>query len=313
MDWVERFAKKYNKIKLEEYIDNSSEKIYHYTLPSAFQNIIEKGQLRFTDKLYLNDKSEGIYSLQVCLDNIDNVAGQWEQKHKELLIAKINIIKDHFSEYFSDKMFYLYQCSFSLNGDSLCLWNYYSKNIGIQGYNLQFDSAILNDSLELKSKLENGEVPSFIYGKVIYNKQKQIKIICDIAKVFYDFWKEEKKNDANINSIIDYFIDKIIFIGTFFKDEHFSVEEEYRFAIKIYMDENGQYLTLKNELSFFEKSGLFIPYIDVDFKHSALLSVGVSPTIDSESAKDCVMRIAVNYPNLKKKDSIRFSEIPIRY
>ena len=313
MEWVNNFVKMYNGIDLEDYIGNRSVKIYHYTSPTGFQNIIKNKSLRFTDRLYLNDKSEGSYCLDLCLKNIDLIAGQATPEYKQKLIEMIKYRKNNFAQYYQQKKFNIFQCSFSYDDDNLCLWNYYSKNTGMHGYNLQFDSRKLCNSLIFNHY--NESVPRVFYGKVIYDQKKQIDIICDICNLFYQYWQREQNSGVRLEWIIDYSIDKILYIGSFFKGKYFSVEKEYRLIIYSQLEESGSYKLYKidNLMDFFERDGIFIPYVDINFKPEALLSVRVSPTIDKEQARTSIMRIAEGYSNLKNPDNIRYSGIPVRY
>lgn len=95
---------------------------YHYTSPEAAKSILGYGKLRLTDRYYLNDYSEGRYVLQLCLDNIDT------------LIPNNEKLKKYFMKILDERKycvqrddFYVYQCSFSMKRDSLCMWNYYTK------------------------------------------------------------------------------------------------------------------------------------------------------------------------------------------
>ena len=52
---------------ISEYINKEDWPIYHYTSPSGVNGIITDHTLRFTDRNYLNDYSEGRYVLDLCL------------------------------------------------------------------------------------------------------------------------------------------------------------------------------------------------------------------------------------------------------
>lgn len=61
MDFAVKFCRFYNALHLE--YGEQPPFIYHYTSSGAAQSIISKGQIRFTDRYYLNDASEGRYVL----------------------------------------------------------------------------------------------------------------------------------------------------------------------------------------------------------------------------------------------------------
>ena len=73
MDETRKIAKLFNSIKLSDFNDYfglENNDIYHYTSPDVFNIIINDNTLRFSDRLFLNDKSEGSYVLDVCLELI---------------------------------------------------------------------------------------------------------------------------------------------------------------------------------------------------------------------------------------------------
>ena len=66
---------------------------------------------------------------------------------------------------------------------------------------------------------------------------------------------------------------------------------------------------------YFEKGGILIPCIDVEFESDALKGIGISPTLDFETTKSSIYRATeINFPQIKEnKDSVYPSKIPVRY
>ena len=92
MDFAVKFCRFYNALHLE--YGEQPPFIYHYTSSGAAQSIISKGQIRFTDRYYLNDASEGRYVLDLCSDNIEALLPDISfRKHieKEIAIRKEKI------------------------------------------------------------------------------------------------------------------------------------------------------------------------------------------------------------------------------
>ena len=58
-------TKIYNTFDYPSYLEQPEE-LYHYTSLGTLQKILEKRQLRFTNRAYLNDKTEGTYVLSLC-------------------------------------------------------------------------------------------------------------------------------------------------------------------------------------------------------------------------------------------------------
>ena len=70
---------------------------------------------------------------------------------------------------FTNKLEY-FTTSFSTESDNLTLWNNYAKGKNYTGYNIGFDKNKLVEEMT-----NNDYLP--IFGSVIYDKNKQIKII----------------------------------------------------------------------------------------------------------------------------------------
>ena len=165
--------------------------IFHYTSPSGFLSVLETETLRFTDREYLNDYSESTYAINLFIE----------------VVRQLNIDKE-FSDYFTNKCerelrnqqsFRHYQCSFSCNPDSLCLWNYYTKGDSIKGYNLGFESMALVEALSPTLDSEKESTPYVLHGKVIYNSEEQ-KVI--VKEIILDFFSEYEISENPLRLII---------------------------------------------------------------------------------------------------------------
>lgn len=306
----------YNKMR--EADCKKAKEIYHYTSASVAMQIIENNKLRFTDRYYLNDSSEGRYVLQLCLDNIKKLDVDEEFRtylEQELRERQKNIQVDDF---------YVHQISCSVEPDNLSLWNYYTKGDGIQGYNLGLDALQIEQNLltEDDKKIEKSLV-DIQGGKIIYDSNKQIEIINRKLEDFQKFYDEEIKVDnKNIRKreleqekqkIAMVAVDVLLIQGIFFKAEYFKAEQEYRIAIIIdrqKAESNGGE-TSCGKLRFMERNGIFIPYIDIKFKKDLLKNITISPTIsynrEQESLKN--MLETYQYCGCEIKESL----IPVRY
>lgn len=299
------FVKFYNSIKVDDYIDKEVKNIFHYTSPLGFSAMIENNTLRFTDRFYLNDKSEGIYVLKLCIENIDTFAFLTDDFKKAFLKECNKRINQP-----QTSRFFVYQCSFSMDEDSLCLWNYYTKSDGIKGYNLKFDANNLSKNI-LISPYKDDMVPELRYGKVIYEKERQLEILFDIVEKFFNYAK--KDTDLGVAFLSSYLVDKIMYLGVFFKMPCFSIENEYRLAYDLYLKADNKYAVIKDKQKFYEKNGIFIPYLDLHFDEKTLIGVGVSPTLDYEATQKSILRImGAKYSNINK-NTIHESKIPVRY
>lgn len=277
--------------------------IYHYTSSEATKSILENRKLRFVDRYYLNDYSEGRYSIELAFEHLNKLIKN--QEFYEIIKEELN----NRMKKLQNNHFFVYQCSFSTNKDSLSLWNYYARDNSIKGYNLKFRSDKLKESI---SENFNGANANNIYaGKVIYKTDKQLQIIRNILKQFEDYYKNNK-SFVDLKTIAYYTVEKIFEQGVFFKKECFAVEEEYRIALILY-ESKGVIRPTEEKLEFMERNGKYIPYINRNFDIETLEGIRMSPTLNEKETRESLYSVCkIYYPKLKK-ENIKKSEIPVRY
>lgn len=278
--------------------------IYHYTKPEKLLNILSGGTLRFSNALYLNDKEEIAYSYRLIVKLIDEIP--------ELNADLFGKIKTHFSNKykhivdgendFRNKLEY-FTTSFSTESDNLTLWNNYAKGKNYTGYNIGFDKKKLIDEMT-----ENKYLP--IFGSVIYDKQKQIKIIHAIFKkwnmLFNRALKCKKTNEVKLFDILFELIDVLSIVSIFFKNPQFKNEHEYRIVmVNAFGTENSK------PTKVVEKNGLFVPYLEYKFSKDSVTSINIGPTFDENIFYTSTNRMLLNF-GYEDKEVCR-SKIPLRY
>lgn len=303
MSYYDELLKKIPKIK--RFLDTGSNcTIYHYTKPEKLLNIISGENIRFSNALYLNDKEEIAYSYRLIVKLIDKTEGL----NPDLFIK----IKKHFSNKykhivdgdndFVNKLEY-FTTSFSTESDNLTLWNNYAKGKNYTGYNIGFNKQKL-----IKEMSENDYLP--IYGSVIYDKQKQIKIIHAIFKKWNSLFEKElkckKSNEVKLFDILFELIDILSIVSIFFKNPQFKNEHEYRIVIvNVFGAENSK------ATSIAEKNGLFVPYLEYKFSKDSVVSVNIGPTFDENIFYTSTNRMLLNFGYCDKQ--VNRSKIPLRY
>ena len=303
MSYYEDLLKKIPKIK--RFLDTGSNcTIYHYTKPEKLLNILSGENIRFSNALYLNDKEEIAYSYRLIVKLIDKTEG--------LNPDLFNKIKKHFSnkykhivdgdDDFVNKLEY-FTTSFSTESDNLTLWNNYAKGKNYTGYNIGFDKQKL-----IKEMSENDYLP--IYGSVIYDKQKQIKIIHVIFKKWNSLFEKElkskKSSEVKLFDILFELIDILSIVSIFFKNPQFKNEHEYRIVIvNVFGTENSK------PTSIVEKNGLFVPYLEYKFSKDSVVSVNIGPTFDENIFYTSTNRMLLNFGYRDKE--VNRSKIPLRY
>lgn len=299
----------YNKFDYQSHLEKPEE-LYHYTSLNTLQTILANKQLRFTNRAYLNDKSEGTYVLSLCKEKIDEL-WPWEEG------ACGRNTKKSFCEYlnrtmkgFNESLFESYQVSFSYKADSLSMWNYYAQG---DGCNLQFSNDFLDS---FRSKLiKPDEMPLvFLYGNVIYTQKDQLDILKEIFEAFEPYGLSPYVDNSYF--CMTYCILKM---GSFFKHPSFEDERECRivFNLSIKEDTNefNQLVHPENGTPYkrkvYAKQGMLVPYVDIDFDLKYLQSVTVSPTSNFEKVKQG-LKIVLCEQGITTLP-INHSEIPLRF
>ena len=292
---------------IKKILDNDKNcTIYHYTKPEKLLNILSGGTIRFSNVLYLNDKEEVAYSYKLIVHMID------EFKDLELNSELFEKIKTHFSNRykyivdgsndFENKLEY-FTTSFSTDSDSLTLWNNYAKGKSYTGYNIGFDKKKL-----ISEMTDNGYLP--IYGSVIYDKQKQIKIIHAIFKkwnmLFERASKSKKSNKVKLFDIMFELIDILSIVSIFFKNPQFKNECEYRIVMV-----NPFGTETSKPTGIVEKNGLFVPYLEFKFSKDTVKTINIGPTFDENIFYTSTNRMLSNFGYHDKE--VYRSKIPLRY
>lgn len=303
MSYYDELLRKIPKIK--KVLDNDKNYvIYHYTKPEKLLNILASGTLRFSNALYLNDKEEIAYSYKLIVDLIDETP--------ELNSDLFNKIQNHFSNKYKhivdgyndlvNKLEY-FTTSFSTESDNLTLWNNYAKGKNYTGYNIGFDKNKLVEEMD-----KNNYLP--IFGSVIYDKNKQVKIIHAIFKkwnmLFERSLKSKKTNEVKLFDILFELIDVLSIVSIFFKNPQFKNEHEYRIVIV------NVFGTLNSKpTNIVEKNGLFVPYLEYNFSKESVKSINIGPTFDENIFYTSTNRMLLNF-GYEDKEVFR-SKIPLRY
>lgn len=298
---IMKLARLYND--MPRFIPTSEKQyIYHYTSPEGLQGIIQESKLRFSDRNFLNDSSEGRYVLDLFINNIDYVCINAKELISDLIqnydIRKKNLI---------DEAFHTYQCSFSVNKDNLCLWNYYTKGDNIKGYNLKYDVQTLVESLQPKRIDPEQKVLKSIAGEVIYDERVQLNIIKNTVEAFTDAYN---RYEHFRDMIVGWIFDKMLVNGKFFKMPYFRTEEEFRIVFTTMIVPDMISEGIPEDEKFREVNGYFIPYIQKEFNPEALLEITMSPTLDWKLAESSIKRMLnKKFPHVTTLKS----EIPVRY
>lgn len=315
MDNCNEFIKTYNSYQYKG-IEQFHGIIYHYTSPEGLKGIFDTSSLFATDMYFLNDSSEGMYVASLIEENIDRLCKNDKELKKcvEKELALINSGK-------WKETVHNYIISFSQNGDSLEMWNYYTKGNSIQGYNIGFDVDKLSSCIQIEILDGNGKQIMrndgnhlvLHQGKVLYDKDKQMSIIKSIFDMFYQKYIEV--NDKKMMSLVAYLIvSKIIDCGHFFKAKEFSIEEEYRFiyATALLDGKNNSEKGIPFKEQFRIHEGCLIPYQKCLFDMESVSEITFSPSLYNEMTEAGLSRL-LDQHGIVHNNRIKKSKIPLRY
>lgn len=149
-----------------------------------------------------------------------------------------------------------------------------------------------------------------IYGSVIYDRAKQIKIIRNIFKKWNNLFEKalnmKRNNKVKLFDIMFELVDVLNIVSIFFKTPQFKNEKEYRIVLVNAFGVKGSKPT-----KIVEKNGLFVPYIEYFFEKSSVSSVNIGPTFEENIFYTSTNRMLLNfgYENIE----VNRSKIPLRY
>ena len=291
-----------------------STQVFHYTSPQGLENILKTSSLRFSDSECLNDKTEGRYFSDLFYSFLDDLFVNEADfpKFKAQILEYVHLNENKYfcaksigHEYSitSPKCKY-FICSFSLQRDSLSMWNYYTKNNNKSGYNLCFTKAKLKKSIIDSMQQKTFDSAGFDIYKVLYDAKKQKHFLKSIILFTYEKWKETKLYGEYIIGNLATLLFKFKYI---FKHPDFMAEKEVRIVIELPEDEFKKQIsngTVKVRCSDYG----FIPYMDLSFNKTDLKSITASPLTPNYSSVNNLLKF-YNYKNVL----VDKSNIPLRY
>lgn len=280
--------------------------IFHYTSIGGLEGILGDKKLRFTNIKYMNDKDEIIAGL----DSLAKACDVSEEAREKMRAA----FNSHGEQTFV--------CCFSLEEDSLPLWNYYTKEINNQGYNIEFDDKKLVESILRNNPVLNG--CNLSYGIVDYSKDNDSeysrtftnaistsmdlfisKLFLTVAKgafvdrlsnidesSLHDLEKTiaDIENNPKLNDLPIYFYNgqKCKFEKDSSGEYLYFVKRDYfkqerEFRIVITVpDERLAELKAKGAYKFRIGNGILIPFLELSFSADVVKSITISPTVQSD-------------------------------
>lgn len=310
----------FRNAKIELY-NNMPLQMYHYTSQDGLEGILfgdSKPKIWFSRYDCLNDKTEGLDIYDIYLKVLDEI----EVLADKEFVNELRKVKVYRQDYFyvieNDRLFKpfldeydTYVCSFSGNGDSLPMWNYYSKGDVSQGYNIGILPIMLDEYFEYL----NGCGIKIAVGKVLYTDEQKSSLLKGIIQKLSEIYAGYNKNPKVIEYIYAEMCSFLVENRFFFKNNSYAYEEEIRIIICIPKKYNGRCKYISGEKKRVYKD-IEIPYIEFELKEKHnISSVTLGPNNlprDEKEEKEKMMILKLN-ANEYEHCNIRKSSIPMRY
>lgn len=188
--------------------------IYHYTDLNGLKGILEKKCFWATHYAFLNDSQEIEHGIKCISNTLNHINGQIDPELVETLRDAVSFFENVRSKH-------AYNISFCLESDLLSMWRGYGDT---QKVSLEFDSFDLFYAADTTDKT--------IYNKkVIYTEENST---IEAMEETIDFFKRENVLQDIEKGGLNKLFQAITFsqlLPPFFKNKHFSEEQEYRFVI----------------------------------------------------------------------------------
>lgn len=291
--------------------NTKAKSIFHYTSIGGLQGILSNKTLRFTNIKYMNDKDEIFAGLDSILKELEPS----DENRNKLCSAFMNNGTQTFV------------CCFSLEDDSLPMWNYYTKEVNNQGYNIEFDNEKLIESILRNNPLLDG--CEIAFGNVDYSKDNDSeysRMIIDgimlsmkllISKFLMAVKGGSVKRSSNIDETVLKDLEEKIsqykikqelselpicsyngkncsFENTtsesflyFIKRYCFRQEKEFRIVISV-PDKQLSKMANAGVYRFRISNGVLIPYLELKFSEKVVKSLTISPTVQSDLVEQSI-------------------------
>lgn len=284
--------------------------IYHYTSAEGVLGILNNDEFWATKSDFLNDVSEFKYTFDLFEESVlskiknDIARSKIIRKFHAELDSEDLSLKD-----LSKTLSGWYVISFSTSQDNLLLWSEFTRKMG---YNLEFDFQKLLSTFTNRIKF---------HGKVIYNKNVQVKLLKEALDMMLSLRDEynhlKSLNDCDENTsdeIIHYLVlDMYVFCfmySMFFKQSMFAQEKEYCFVFSAF-HEAIKPETFFSAMNFRVKEDAISPFIKVPCKTvESLKSITIGPKNNIDIAQT---GLELYCRNQKIEIPILQSKIPLRY
>lgn len=275
---------------------STPDKLWHYTTSAGLIGIIENQNLRFSDVMFMNDRSEFFYGIEAVLHNLELI--RKETGHDEVI--------DGILKYYRNIQTNIRLLSFSLCDGVNLLNQWRAYGTGDVSYCIGFDMK------ELLSIPVDRETFNWRIVKIIYDKEQQKHVLTSLIHSLLDEANKVISDNDNTevmkNNFLNFCAVQIVSAAASFKNPSFESEKEYRLIAELTPERapKGQYRT--------NKLGI-VPYyewsIDEGSTNLPITDIMIGPTVEPKTS-EMGLRLFLNDMNCQHIKS-KPSNTPLRW
>ena len=263
--------------------------IYHYTSTDGLIGIISNKEIWLGKIDDLNDITEINYGFDNVIMPAINVSSAISDKSKKKLTELIKLVRNkNFSltkgndAYKCDVNIFVF--STSTNGNAYTMWNNYTKNDNKAGYAISMDNTDVTKAIlsatDKTSESDNDIKTFLVSGKIVYSMEEQTKLINQYLDLLE--YNLDGKTDEFKEIVYNSFVEGLLMLALFMKDDEFSKEEEYRYAILLADEITDMDKSHKFYLKFINVNGTVMSRLIVPFDSSLVKKIVASPYISEQ-------------------------------
>jgi len=263
--------------------------IYHYTSTDGLIGIISNKEIWLGKIDDLNDITEINYGFDNVIMPAIIVSSAISDKSKKKLIELIKLVRNkNFSltkgndAYKCDVNIFVF--STSTNGNAYTMWNNYTKNDNKAGYAISMDNTDVTKAIlsatDKTSESDNDIKTFLVSGKIVYSIEEQTKLVNQYLDLLE--YNLDGKTDEFKEIVYNSFVEGLLMLALFMKDDEFSKEEEYRYAILLADEITDMDKSHKFYLKFINVNGTVMSRLIVPFDSSLVKKIIASPYISEQ-------------------------------
>ena len=241
--------------------------VYHYTTAAGLLGILSRKCVFFTDKHFLNDRTEVRHGTDAALAGLRKAAERSESSDRALLDMTCSYIEAETTER-------LFIFSMSERGDDLSQWRGYADDGN--GYTIGFDARHFRNVSILAGA-------PFGFNRVSYSSTQFRHTVSSLSKEYI----AADKTDADPDNTARCFSASVEAAACFHKHNSFRFEREWRAVSYVYPEEPDEEILVR------ESAGRLIPYIEYPLcgegNRLPIVEIGIGPLVRNPNARVAVI------------------------